>query len=313
MLCVADPRRCGTAARPHTRAVSWSILRLHEIAEAARAGDLLLLGGHPLPVAAMSAVALTLAAALSGRSGAECALVAATVLIGQLTVGWINDVVDADRDRQTGRQDKPIAMGWVSPGARRLRHHLRGPRLHPAVPANGTASPASRTWRRARRLDGNFYFKSTVCSWLPYGGELRPAARLPVLRRAGTAALHGGPPTIAMTVLAAMLGIGIHFLNTLPDLVEDDRPACGTCRCGSRCGSARRGCCGSRSPSHAGRRGLRRHRADRRPAPVTAKLAGRERPSRSRYRRPPPRGPRVHGVQQRLPRADRPALHPCGR
>ena len=25
-----------------------------------------------------------------------------------------------------------------------------------------------------------------------------------------------------MTVLAALLGIGIHFLNTLPDLVEDD-------------------------------------------------------------------------------------------
>ena len=25
-----------------------------------------------------------------------------------------------------------------------------------------------------------------------------------------------------MTVLAALLGIGIHFLNTLPDLVEDN-------------------------------------------------------------------------------------------
>ncbi len=30
------------------------------------------------------------------------------------------------------------------------------------------------------------------------------------------------PPTIAMTVLAALLGVGIHFLNTLPDLVSDD-------------------------------------------------------------------------------------------
>jgi 4-hydroxybenzoate polyprenyltransferase len=34
--------------------------------------------------------------------------------------------------------------------------------------------------------------------------------------------MHGGPPTWAMTVLAALLGIGIHFLNTLPDLVQDN-------------------------------------------------------------------------------------------
>ena len=33
--------------------------------------------------------------------------------------------------------------------------------------------------------------------------------------------MHGSPPTVAMTVLAAMLGVGIHFLNVLPDLVED--------------------------------------------------------------------------------------------
>ncbi len=33
--------------------------------------------------------------------------------------------------------------------------------------------------------------------------------------------MHGAPPTVAMTVLAALLGIGVHVLNTLPDLVED--------------------------------------------------------------------------------------------
>ena len=75
----------------------------------------LLLACHPLPVLAMT-IAMTIAAALSGRSGTECVLVAATILSGQLTVGWINDVIDADRDRQTGRQDKPVAMGWIEPG-----------------------------------------------------------------------------------------------------------------------------------------------------------------------------------------------------
>jgi 4-hydroxybenzoate polyprenyltransferase len=35
--------------------------------------------------------------------------------------------------------------------------------------------------------------------------------------------MHGSPPTVAMTALAALLGVGIHFLNTLPDLVEDNQ------------------------------------------------------------------------------------------
>jgi 4-hydroxybenzoate polyprenyltransferase len=34
--------------------------------------------------------------------------------------------------------------------------------------------------------------------------------------------MHGGPPTWAMTVLAALLGIGVHFLRTLPHLVQDN-------------------------------------------------------------------------------------------
>ena len=69
----------------------------------------LLLSCHPLPAAAMTVV-LTAAAALSGRSGTECLLVAVTVLAGQFTIGWVNDVVDRERDRSSGRQDKPVAI-----------------------------------------------------------------------------------------------------------------------------------------------------------------------------------------------------------
>ena len=67
----------------------------------------------------------------------------------------------------------------------------------------------------------NFYFKRTVLSWLPYAVSF---GLLPAFLSYGGlgGGLHGGPPTIAMTVLAALLGIGIHFLNTLPDLVEDN-------------------------------------------------------------------------------------------
>ena len=67
----------------------------------------------------------------------------------------------------------------------------------------------------------NFAFKRTWLSWLPYALSF---GLLPAFLSYGGlgGGLHGGPPTLAMTVLAALLGIGIHFLNTLPDLVEDN-------------------------------------------------------------------------------------------
>ena len=44
----------------------------------------------------------------------------AAVLAGQLTIGWGNDLVDAERDRQVGRADKPLAHGELSTAAVRL-------------------------------------------------------------------------------------------------------------------------------------------------------------------------------------------------
>jgi 4-hydroxybenzoate polyprenyltransferase len=180
----------------------------------------LLLACHPLPVVAMT-VALTIAAALTGRSGAECALVAATILSGQLTVGWINDVVDADRDRQAGRQDKPVAMGWIAPGDVTFATSCVVLVCIPLSLANGTAAGIAHLAAVLSAWMYNFYFKSTLFSWLPYAVSF---GLLPAFLSYGGLGpgLHGAPPTIAMTVLAALLGVGIHFLNTLPDLVEDD-------------------------------------------------------------------------------------------
>src|SRR4051794_25198991 len=54
--------------------------------------------------------ALTIAAALSGRPGREITLVAATVVVGQLILGWHNDLVDTEADRRHQRI-KPISDG----------------------------------------------------------------------------------------------------------------------------------------------------------------------------------------------------------
>lgn len=179
----------------------------------------LVLASHPLPTLSMT-VALAAAAALSGRPGIEVGLVAATVLTGQLTVGWINDVVDRDRDRQVGRQDKPVAMGWIDPGTVVFAAACAVLLVIPLSVANGTAAGVAHLAAVASAWLYNFWFKRTVLSWLPYAVSF---GLLPAFLSYGGlgGGMHGAPPTLAMTVLAALLGIGIHFLNVLPDLVED--------------------------------------------------------------------------------------------
>ena len=179
----------------------------------------LALACHPLRTLAMT-VGVSLAAALTGRPGLEVGLVAATVLTGQLAVGWIDDVVDRERDRQVGRQDKPVAMGWVDPGTVVFAAACAVLVVVPLSIANGTYAGIAHLGAVVSAWLYIFWFKRTVLSWLPYAVSF---GLLPAFLSYGGwgGGSHGSPPTIQMTVLAALLGIGIHVLNVLPDLVED--------------------------------------------------------------------------------------------
>lgn len=180
----------------------------------------LILSSHPLTAVSMT-VALTAAAALSGRPADECLLVAATVLCGQLTVGWLNDVVDRDRDREVGRGDKPIALGWIDAGNVAFAIAVAVLLVIPLSIANGTYAGIAHLGAVASAWLYNFWFKRTVLSWLPYAVSF---ALLPAFLSYGGlgGGMHGAPPTVAVTVLAGLLGIGVHFLTVLPDLVEDN-------------------------------------------------------------------------------------------
>ncbi|HZJ06403.1 MAG TPA: UbiA family prenyltransferase [Nocardioidaceae bacterium] len=181
----------------------------------------LVMSSHPLPTAAMT-VALTAAAALTGRSGLECALVAATILTGQLTIGWLNDLVDRSRDKQVGRRDKPIAMGWIDPGTVAFFIASAVLLVVPLSIANGTYAGIAHLAAVASAWTYNLVFKKTALSWLPFAVSF---GLLPAFLSYGGlgGGMHGSPPTVVMTVLAALLGIGIHFLNALPDLVQDNQ------------------------------------------------------------------------------------------
>lgn len=179
----------------------------------------LVLACHPVPTLATTA-GVTAAAALTGRPGPEVGLVAATVLTGQLVVGWVDDVTDRERDRTVGRRDKPVAMGWVDPGTVTFAAACAVLLLVPLSIANGTYAGLAYLGSVAAALLSNAWFNRSVLSWLPWAVSF---GLLPAFLSYGGlgGGMHGGPPTIAMTVLAAALGVGVHFLTTLPDLVED--------------------------------------------------------------------------------------------
>ena len=70
---------------------------------------------HPGPTVAVTILTALLAGVFGVGPGRGTAVTLA-VLAGQLTIGWSNDLVDAERDRRSGRTDKPVAEGELAEG-----------------------------------------------------------------------------------------------------------------------------------------------------------------------------------------------------
>src|SRR5450759_1688986 len=77
-----------------------------------RAGDLAR-ACHLGPTLAVTALVTTVAVG-AGAGGRVSALIGAAVLAGQLSVGWSNDWIDAERDLSFGRRDKRTVAGSVT-------------------------------------------------------------------------------------------------------------------------------------------------------------------------------------------------------
>lgn len=165
---------------------------------------------HPLPTTAVTCIAVLLAV-LAGNTPAKCALLAAAVLAGQLTVGWSNDLLDAAADAEVGRYSKPLTTSELSP-------RLVGRCLLVAVPATVTLSLLA-GWRPglaylfavACGWLYNGWLKGTWLSWLPYAMAF---AALPTM-----ATLALSPPRWVVGA-AFLLGVAANLTNTLPELAE---------------------------------------------------------------------------------------------
>jgi 4-hydroxybenzoate polyprenyltransferase len=175
----------------------------------------LLRASHPGPTVAVTALTALLAVA-AGHGLRTGLVVTAAVAAGQLTIGWSNDVIDAGRDQQVGRGDKPVARGEVSEvlvwrmiavaaGAclvLSLMCGLESAALHLLVVGSGWAY--------------NLGLKGVAWSGLPY------AVAFGALPAVVTLALPDPQwPPVWMMAAGALLGVGAHLLNALPDLADD--------------------------------------------------------------------------------------------
>jgi 4-hydroxybenzoate polyprenyltransferase len=181
-----------------------------------RASRLLLATSHPGPVVAVT-VLTTLLGYGYRLEPAEMLLVAAAVLAGQLTIGWSNDLIDLDRDRAVGRADKPLALGKVSPGA------VRTALVVAAVGAVGLSVACGLAAGVVHLVlvvgSGwayNLGLKGTGASFVPYTVGFGALPHVVAL-----ASAHSPGVDAWVTVAAALLGVGVHLVNALPDLADD--------------------------------------------------------------------------------------------
>ncbi|MGW9451704.1 UbiA family prenyltransferase [Streptomyces sp. NPDC055632] len=170
---------------------------------------------HPEPTLAVTAFVTVLAVA-GGRGTAGAALVAGAVLAGQLSVGWCNDAVDARRDTVCGRRDKPVATGELLPGTVAV---AAGAALGLCVLlslSSGLAAGAVHLGGVAAGWAYNLGVKRTVLSPLPYAVGF---GSLPAFVTLGPPS--GSWPAWWAVTAGALLGVGAHVVNVLPD-IEDD-------------------------------------------------------------------------------------------
>lgn len=139
------------------------------------------------------------------------------MLGGQLAIGAINEVVDADLDA-VSKPHKPIPAGYVSVRAALILAMISLLVMVWFSATFGAASLLLCTLGTGAGLAYDLWFKRTLFSWLPY---LIALPLLPIW--VWTAIAPGGfdPRLLALYPLGALAVVGVHLSQALPDTVGD--------------------------------------------------------------------------------------------
>ena len=200
-----------------------SLIRVRAYTKAAHFGPTLLI----------TAISFALAMRLWWEGAAY--LIAFTVFLGQLIIGWSNDIYDYGDDLKHSRLNKPLVAGTITVRQLRKTTFIL---LPIAVIANvigplGVKGGLVYLLGVGCGIAYNFYFKFSPLSPLPYAVA---CAALPA------SIFYATDRTPPMWVLAAgsMLGVAFHFLNVIKDLAHDRESGIGGLpqRLGKRASSA---------------------------------------------------------------------------
>jgi 4-hydroxybenzoate polyprenyltransferase len=182
---------------------------------------MLLLAAHPVQ-AVLFAVAVGVLAGYSDRSVRESAVAAVAVLLVQLAAGLLNDVCDAPLDRRGKVSGKPIAAGDLPRGNATYVIAVLLLLALPAALQNGTLAGVALLATVPVAYVHDRILHRTAFSWLGWAATF---ALLCVFLAYGGwgGGRHGDTPTWQFAAISAVLGVCVHFLTTLPDLVDDNR------------------------------------------------------------------------------------------
>jgi 4-hydroxybenzoate polyprenyltransferase len=175
----------------------------------------LLLSCHPLPALSVTLLSAGLAT-MADLSPLRVVLVSLAVFFGQLSIGWSNDYLDAERDLLVERRDKPVAAGSVAP---RLVFAAAVAAIVATIAFSATLGWPAGTVSVGTVLCGwlyNLRLKATTFSWLPFATAFGLLPAIATLAQSPPR----WPPWWAVAA-GGLLGIAAHLANVLPDLKDD--------------------------------------------------------------------------------------------
>jgi 4-hydroxybenzoate polyprenyltransferase len=178
----------------------------------------LLRASHFPQTLAMTAL-LGVSAWLTSVDGLNLIIFVAAVFTGQLSVGWVNDLVDASLDSAAARSEKPVVAGALS---RLTLRRAIAIALMLTIPlsifAAGWIGGFAHLAAVASAQVYNLYLSRTVWSWLPYAVSF---SLLPLF--VAQAASRNLWPESSVILLFTTVGVIAHLLNALPDIEIDRR------------------------------------------------------------------------------------------
>ncbi len=181
---------------------------------------LLLIQAAHAKQAIVTALAVGGVAVLADRPPREAGVVLLTVLVGQTILGWHNDIVDKARDAAHKTPGKPIGDGRLDPGAAWYAIVVAALVLVPLSITTGITAGAIYLVSLCVGMLGNVTLRTGFFSWVTWAVSF---GMLPAYLSYGGwgGQAVGEPPETAITILAGLLGIGIHFMRAVWGLVAD--------------------------------------------------------------------------------------------